>query len=348
MKNKIFLTLAFLLFITTGSFAAGLLDTIPDGADYKAPQAKSAPVIDGNGNDACWNDAPWAYMNHIWIGNALTPTDYNGRFKILWTPQRLYVLMEIVDDSLCLQPNTTVSQCYNYDMTEIFIDEDYSHETSRYDGGYNAIAYHISTVTGVNYAMSNGWVSLTDNLNFQMSRVGTHKFHWENELKVVDKNFVLNGTNTPVTLTAGKVMGLSLAYNDNDLKSSSARQNMIGSVYINLTDKNVSYYNCSIFGKVTLVSNTTKINQTSSDLSLSNMYYSDHKIKVQLANANVTDVNFKLFDLYGKELKNIPVQNSSKNTVNDVDVSNLPNGIYLARVSNSQQQISKKIIIQSN
>jgi len=328
-------------------------DTLPDGGAYVAWQTDTIPVIDGIGDDNCWKKANWASINHVWIGPAVTPADYSGKYKVLWTPQRLYLLIEVVDDSLCIQPPVADprNNIYNYDCMEIFIDEDNSRETN-YTGTYKAIAYHIDSKGGIFYALgSAGWTgSLSNNINYKMTKVAAHTYDWEFEIKVFDKSFVYGGDNTPVTLTNNKVMGWSLAYNDND--GGTTRQNMIGSVLVpGTTDdqRNVSYYNASVFGKLTLSSNLTAVTQpTNSDLFQRNVYYSNHRIKVQLTDSKVENVTFQLFDLCGKEFKSLSVNSSSKNTVTDVDVSNLPDGIYIVRIGNLQQHIMKKVIIKSN
>lgn len=325
-------------------------ETLPDGGAYVARQTDTIPVIDGIGNDNCWTKANWASINHVWIGPAVTPADYSGKYKVLWTPQRLYLLVEIVDDTLCLQPPVSDprNNIYNYECFEIFIDEDNSRETN-YSGTYKAIAYHIDSKGGIYYYLgSAGWTgSLSNNINYKMTKVADHTYHWEFEIKVFDKSFVYGGNNTPVTLTNNKVMGLSLAYNDND--GGTIRQNMIGSVFVpGTTDdqRNVTYYNASVFGKLTLSSAVTAVTQpTSSDLSQSNAYYSNHKISVQLPDSNTEKLTFQLLDLFGKELKSLTVNSSSKNSVTDVDVSHLPDGIYFARIGNLHQQIVKKVIL---
>lgn len=325
-------------------------DTLPDGGAYVARQTDTIPVIDGIGNDNCWTQANWASINHMWIGPAVTPADYSGKYKVLWTPERLYLLVEIVDDTLCLQPPVSDprNNIYNYECFEIFIDEDNSRETN-YSGTYKAIAYHIDSKGGIYYALgSAGWTgSLSSNINYKMTKVADHTYHWEFEIKVFDKSFVYGGNNTPVRLTNNKVMGLSLAYNDND--GGTTRQNMIGSVLVpGTTDaqRNVTYYNASVFGTLTLGFPVTAVTQpTSSDLSQSNAYYSNHKISVQLPYSNTEKLTFQLLDLFGKELKSLTVNSSSKNSVTDVDVSNLPDGIYFARIGNLHQQIVKKVIL---
>ncbi len=351
MKNSTFCLFVLLLCFTKVS-SVSAAEVLPDGGAYVARQTDTIPVIDGIGNDNCWARANWASINHIWIGPAVTPTDYSGKYKVLWTPQRLYILIEIVDDTLCLQPPVSDPRpsIYNYECAEIFIDEDNSRETD-YSGTYKAIAYHINSTGGVYYYLgSSGWTgSLSNNINYKVTKVAAHTYDWEFEVKVFDKSFVYGANNIPVTLTNNKVMGLSLAYNDND--GGTLRQNMIGSVNVpGTTDdqRNVSYRNASVFGQLTLGSPITAVTPPkSSDLSQSNAYYSNHKISVKLPNAINEKLTFQLHDLCGKELKSLTVNSSSKNSVTDVDVSTLPDGIYFASIGNRHQQIVKKVFIRN-
>lgn len=349
MKNSALCVFVLLLCFTNVGLVSAA-DALPDGGAYIARQTDTIPVIDGIGHDNCWAKANWASINHIWIGPAVAPTDYSGKYKVLWTPQRLYVLIEIVDDTLCLQPHVADprNNIYNYECAEIFIDEDNSRETN-YSGTYKAIAYHMDSEGGIYYALgSAGWTgSLSNNVNYKVTKVAAHTYHWEFEVKVFDKSFVYGGNNIPVTLTNNKVMGWSLAYNDND--GGTIRQNMIGSVLVpGTTDdqRNVSYFNASVFGKLTLGPALTAVTQpTSANLSQSNAYYSNHKISVKLPDSNNEKLTFQLLDLCGKELKSLTVNSSSKNSVIDVDVSNLPDGIYFASIGNLHQQIVKKVIV---
>ena len=84
-----------------------------------------------------------------------------------------------------------------------------------------------------------------------MKRVAPHTFEYEYELKVFNDTYVEASVNIPVQLTSGKLLGWSVAYNDNDFGST--RQNMFGSKLIEGADKNISYFNASAFGELKLV-----------------------------------------------------------------------------------------------
>ena len=67
---------------------------------YRAPHADAAPVIDGDASDAAWAAASWQDIKYRWLGPEFTPADFAGRYKVVWTTERIYILAEIVDDIL--------------------------------------------------------------------------------------------------------------------------------------------------------------------------------------------------------------------------------------------------------
>ena len=95
-----FFTLMMILFI----FSSGnLLATITVQDDtVKVIEISELPLIDGIGDDNCWNDCKWQYIDQVWIeyGQTLDSADFSGRYKIAWSPSTnlLYFLVEIVDD----------------------------------------------------------------------------------------------------------------------------------------------------------------------------------------------------------------------------------------------------------
>jgi len=158
--------------------------------------------------------------------------------------------MEITDDKLV---DNRVNPSDNYwedDLTEFFIDEDHTpqgHECVT--DAYKAFAYHISAVSGDKNNYSNGSkmsfdspdginhvidlgtdcntnkvMNFDEHVNVKITKNG-NKYTWELEFKIFNKNYNQNSlTNTPVTLTANKVMGFAIAYCDDD---NGTRENMI-------------------------------------------------------------------------------------------------------------------------
>lgn len=316
---------------------------------YEARFTVTTPVIDGNGNDTCWNKADWAPIDQVWIGAAVSETDYSGRFKVLWTSDRLYLLIQVVDDTLRLQPTGLSDVCsniYNYDCTEIFIDENHSRDGD-YSGTYKAIAYHLDT-THVCYYIggTSGWVRLDEHLNYKMKRVAPHIFEYEYEIKIFNDTYVDGSVNTPVQLSNGKLLGWSVAYNDNDLGST--RQNMFGSKLITEADKNISYYNASAFGELKLVGDhvtsvaSPELRETS-DLSVR----SDGR-KLQVAyssNQPEAKVVIQLFDVFGRQLFTVTEYKSESKIEMEFPVPHLSKGIYIVRVTEEGISSNEKIYL---
>ena len=258
--------------------------------DQLIPFVETAPVIDGNGNDAVWAKAEWIPLNQVWLGNGnagagtaankFVPTgptadDFTGRFKIVWTADKLYYLAEITDDVL-RQVNTWQSgNMYQDDILELFIDEDAS--GGAYGGAsslggktrYNAFAHHMA-ITGnngmyVTGSQDGGYVLLNHMTDYIIGNKdnanGSNLYTWEVGLLIVKDDYVHNRT-TPaspttmnvVSLTEGKKMGFAVAYCDSDNKTNSGnREHFMGSVFSPRQDKNQAYQSANGFAKMYLV-----------------------------------------------------------------------------------------------
>jgi len=252
--------------------------------DKLIPFAETAPVIDGNGNDPAWAKAEWIPINQVWLGggnasgsNLTAPTadDFTGRFKIVWTAEKLYYLAEITDDVLRRVNTWQSGNMYQDDILELFIDEDAS--GGAYGGAnnlagatrYNAFAHHMA-INGDNgmYITGNvdgGYVLLNHMVDYVIGNLdnanGSNLYTWEVGLIVVKDDYAHNRT-TPsspttqnvVTLAEGKKMGFAVAYCDSDNKTNSGnREHFLGSVFVPGSDKNQAYMTANIFAKMYLV-----------------------------------------------------------------------------------------------
>jgi hypothetical protein len=110
------------------------------------------PLIDGMGNDMCWQKAAWQSIDMVWIPwkGSVSESDYTGKYKVVWSPvsNLLYFLVEITDDVIVDDYIPGVSaDIYNFDILEVFIDENRSRGRHVFDAGdenaENAFAYHI-------------------------------------------------------------------------------------------------------------------------------------------------------------------------------------------------------------
>ncbi|HEY9061187.1 MAG TPA: sugar-binding protein [Pseudobacteroides sp.] len=219
---------------------------------YSAPKASQAPVIDGIGNESCWQQAQWKDIKYVWLGATPSPSDFSGRFKLVWTPQRLYYLVEITDDKLSAPNTTQFKNYYDNDCVELFIDENRS--GGNHQNNYNAFAYHIELDYDVIDNNTSGTQSLyNDHIKVLRTKNGD-VYTWEIEMKIFDDTYnEKSTTNVPVTLTKDKIMGFGAAYIDND--NQMTRESFIGSFDIPGTDKNVAWINASVFDTIKLIDN---------------------------------------------------------------------------------------------
>jgi hypothetical protein len=216
---------------------------------YYAKKASTPPVIDGV-IDAVWNDSPWMEMTVAWTGfenlrPPSSPADFSGKYKAMWTPEHLYLLLDITDDVI-----NTSGQYWQQDTVEIFIDEDQSGGDHGYN--HNAFAYHIShnlqvVDSGGDPAM------IASHINAKIHTEGTRHI-WEIQIEIYSEHngYVLSEQEAArVTLEAGKIMGFTPSYIDND--GSGTREHFMSSVDTPGHQRNEGYQNADSFGSLELI-----------------------------------------------------------------------------------------------
>jgi hypothetical protein len=254
--------------------------------DFYAYFAETPPVIDGIGDDPCWGKAQWQDIKYAWMyqspkslptgaavasdGTIPKTADFSGRFKVVWTADRLYILAEIIDDIIYTPAANPNQSPEKNDCLELFIDENASGGTRTADGGNNFFTYHMN-FDGVNVA---DWIGSRNELrNSHLKYVinkndATHTYVWETEMKVFNGSYPLDSTpavdpaNTLVTLTEGKKIGFAVAYCDNDRDAHSNNQtqigdrdHFIGSMFVKGStdnERNSSYLNSDQYAKMYL------------------------------------------------------------------------------------------------
>ncbi|MCL2230141.1 MAG: DUF362 domain-containing protein [Treponema sp.] len=260
--------------------------------DYIAYFAETPPVIDGVGNDPAWEKAEWRPIDQVWLGGGnasasnLTPPPagtYSGRFKIVWTEDRLYYLVEILDTHLSLtRINDPFNEIYNDDCLELFINED--GKGGMHENNNNAFAYHLSydginvmdyvSGQGGNPNFRNGYIARNHHINYAIGNRNnadrSNVYTWEIEMKVFDKNYPIGGNVNypPVRLTDGKTMGFAVAYCN--AGTSNRREYFMGSAFIEGANKNVAYQNAGVFAKLILSKTKKPADSASSIVSLVN------------------------------------------------------------------------------
>lgn len=213
-------------------------------------KAKTKPIIDGIADETIWGNSEWQSLNQLWSGESYTSEDFQGRFKLAWTTDALYLLAEITDDKLVdNNPNPLVAW-WDDDCLEIFIDEDNSGGDHQYN--HNAFAYHIA-LDGNVVDMSTEKKGKLYNSHIESKRVTTGNVSiWEVKILLFDDTYSDEGKNSPINLSANKNIGFALAYCDND--ASNNRENFIGSIAVEGKDKNLGWIDANIFGTLFLSS----------------------------------------------------------------------------------------------
>ena len=222
----------------------------PGRSEYRAPKAKRSPTVDGVAEEAVWQRARWREISYRWLGPEYSEADFQGRFKVAWTPEKIYILVELVDDILFDSHRDPLVQYWDDDCLEIFLDEDYSGGEHQYN--HNAFAYHVSLD---NQAMDIGTDKLPHSYSHHVqSRWRQHgnKVVWELAIDVYTDQYVDGSDeNRPIKLSAGKVMGLMVAWCDND--ASEIRENFIGSESAPGDKKDRGWIDAGLFGSLRLV-----------------------------------------------------------------------------------------------
>ena len=222
---------------------------LKDRSEYFAPRAAVAPIIDGIADDQAWQGAEWRALDNLWLGPEYLPEDFTGRYKIVWTEEKIFILGEFTDDVLIDSHRDPLVQYWDDDCWEIFLDEDFSGGDHQYN--HNAFAYHVS--------LDNQSVDIGTNEQAQLyshhveSRWQQHdnKIVWELAIDIYRDDYVDGSSdNKPTSLSVGKIMGLMLAYCDND--GSELREHFIGSETVPKGPKDRGWIDAGVFGALIL------------------------------------------------------------------------------------------------
>jgi hypothetical protein len=273
---------------STEEIADTILVKVVDKTQMTALRTTEAISFDGTADEAIWENSRWYYIDQVWIPyRALMPADdFSGRYKVAWSEESnvIYFYAETTDDAFVdgyeYKSDPSNNNYPDYDILEIFIDEDKSGGKHVFDdgsewgtNGENAFSYHYAislpsdgetstTVVACDIA-GTGWGSYmipnyADHLeNFVVKRDG-NTLSWEFSLKVYNDSYDSGDPESSrVTLSTGKQIGLSLAYcdNDNPNENPKTRDNFIGSDVgpdQELTEWNDHWMNASVYGTLKL------------------------------------------------------------------------------------------------
>jgi hypothetical protein len=214
--------------------------------------SKIPVVIDGSDADACWAKATWHAIDQVWIpyNAVMDDGDFEGKYKVAWDANYLYILVEVKDNMLSDDHTNPTDNYWNDDCVEIFIDEDRS--KGNHERNNNAFAYHVSVFYDAIDGGMGTTVNYKQNLTVKMDTIGEDTYLWEFAVKMFNSSF--NGNNfetSRVKLTPNKLMGFSIAYCDND--ETTSRENFIGSMIMPEAHANDNYITADYFGSMLLI-----------------------------------------------------------------------------------------------
>jgi hypothetical protein len=217
--------------------------------EYHAPRADVPLKIDGVADESVWKQASWQELTHRWLGPEYKAEDFRGRYKVVWTESKIYILGEFTDDILFDSHRDPLQQYWDDDCLEIFIDEDFSGGNHQFN--HNAFAYHMSLD---NQAIDIGTDEQPHNYSHHVDsrwRQNGDKIVWELAIDIyTDEYSDESSNNVPITLSAGKILGLMVAYCDND--GSELRENFIGSESVPSGPTDRGWIDAGLFGALVL------------------------------------------------------------------------------------------------
>ena len=279
---RFIISLSIILFFQTITHSQNINSITQDNV-LKIPLSGTAPIIDGEENDICWQGVEWQPIDQIWMpyGGEMSREDFSGQYKVVWSEENnvLCFLVKTTDDVFVDgykydRDPARGDFYYNYDLLEVFVDENRSGGAHVFDdentNAENAFAYHINVYSPADGKSTTEFVACDiagknwgDHIianyanhftQFVMKKNG-NEYIWEFCLGVYNDSYKEEEPEKyRVKLTDKKEIGLSLAYCDNDDvdENPKVRDNFIGSVYVDEKSFNDHWQNSSGFRKAIL------------------------------------------------------------------------------------------------
>jgi hypothetical protein len=349
----------------------------------KVTLADKVPVIDGIMNDLAWDEANWQSIDQVWIpwGDYVDSSDYYGHYKILWSQETnlLYFLVEVHDDVWVDGFKFTgTNESYNYDIIEVFIDQDNSGGLHIFDGtpesglgtnAENAFTYHLpinfpeeGVVNSDFMALDldgTSWVnSITMNYanhfpEFVLRKNGD-RYCWEFSLKVYNDTYDNNNpVASRVILKPNDIIGLSLAYCDNDDSNETPklRDNFFGSVAVSKEHYNDHWMNSDDYGTIQLLGEVTSVKRTGQEDNINLNIYpnpSSGRIQYSLRNKQQGNLNLKVYNILGEQVLNFKNYKATNEVTNSVNINSLSNGIYILSLEIGGMITAKKFTVMNH
>jgi len=352
MLKKIFRYFLLLVVNSVSPFLALSIHAVQDDT-VRVNDIAISPVIDGTGDDACWENAGWQTIDQVWINydETIDPSDYTGRYKMVWSSGKnlLYFLVETIDDAAIggfIEGQT--ADVYNYDIAEVFIDENNSggphinDNSQTGENAENAFSYHMYADFPEEGAVTlDHWVGdiprpYTEHIpEFALRKTGD-LYTREFSMKVYNEEYENNDPESSrVMLTKNKIMGLSVAYCDND-EEDGQRDNFFGSVWVPAANYNNHWMNADDFGTVKLHSELTPGSQIGIQTEpFREIYPNPASDYIQVA-GNEAFTRLEIIDLNGNTKSVFLLQGSKEHRI---PLSHLPQGIYCTRMISADQTL---------
>ncbi|MDO8952850.1 MAG: sugar-binding protein [Draconibacterium sp.] len=306
---------------------------------------KTPVTIDGQATEDCWTNAEWHAIDQVWIPwNAkMKEGDFAGRFKVAWDELYLYVLVEVVDDSLSDDHSNPLQNWWDDDCVEIFIDENRS--KGDHERNNNAFAYHVSLFyDAIDLNSSGQGVNYKNNIKVDMDTIGKNTYLWEFAIKNYNASFNINNPEASrVFLSHNKNMGFAIAYCDND--ETTSRENFIGSMVMTSATANNMYKNADHFGLMILIdpemSTMTELNNLQTGVKIYPVPAQNY-LTIETSPANQNKNSVSILTVTGQIVKS----ESYIENVRQINIEDLNAGIYLVKVIQGNNYFSKIILKQ--
>jgi len=275
----------------------------------------------------------------------MTDGDFSGQYKALWDSNYLYLLVHVIDDSLADYYTDPLSNWWNDDCVEVFIDEDRSkgyHECS-----YNAFAYHVSIYyDAIDMSTTCAGINLKNNMIVKMDTIGPHTYLWEFAIRIYNSSF--NPSNpelSRVKLSKDKKMGFALAYCDYDGNANHERENFIGSIFMPQAHNNDNYKTADYLGEMILI-DTSNQSQPSSlvlpnndNLKKNDLFFNSST--KQLTVISKSDSEIVIYSPNGTQVYRTKINKTEQK----INLNNLKPGIYYVQLFSTNSYITNSILI---
>jgi len=206
-------------------------------------------LLDGKASEADWNKSVWRPMDQLMKGEMPSTEDFQGRYKLLWDENMIYVFAEIQDDNFIDIHPDGLDRYWDDDCLEIFVDEDRSRGDHQYN--YNAFAYHLSLDDKVVDIGEDQKPAYFDDHVMISKQRNRNMMSWEVGVKLYsDRYSDADMEASRVKLSKGKQIGFMVAYCDND--QSKEREHFMGDMFIPGEEKNMGWIDASVFGQLNL------------------------------------------------------------------------------------------------